>query len=296
MYKKIIKGAKLFLDYYVFPILSDETFLKLYYRLLVGRKLDLENPKGYNEKLQWLKLHDRNPEYSRLVDKFGVKKIVADIIGEEHVVPLVGGPWQSVDDIDIDMLPKKFVLKLSHDCGGVIICRDKDNFEWEKAKKILKKKLKHNYFYRGREWPYKNVSPCIFAEKYIENNGQNALNDYKFMCFDSIPRIMFVVTERDVSLKVDFFDMDFKHLPFARKYPNSHKEISKPESFELMKELAQKLAQNIHHVRVDFYEVDGQIYFGEYTFYPGGGFERFDPYEYDLLLGEMLTIDNNQEG
>ena len=290
MLKTAIKKIKAFLDYKVFWILSDETFLKFYYRIFIGRKLDLEHPKGYNEKLQWLKLHDRNEVYSSLVDKYQVKQIVGKIIGEEYVVPIVAGPWQSVDDIEFEKLPEKFVLKVSHDCGGVIICRNKNSFDWELSKKILKKKMKKNYFYMGREWPYKNVSPCIFAEEYLEIPMQGALTDYKFMCFDGIPRIMFTVTERDKGLKVDFFDMEFKHLPIIRKYPNNAKTIEKPESFELMKELSQKLAQNIPHVRIDLYEFNGRVYFGEYTFYPGGGFEKFASYEDDLKLGEMITV------
>lgn len=290
MSKAILKKIKYFVDYKLFRVLSDETVLRFYYRLFIGKKLDLKNPKGYNEKLQWLKLHDRNAEYTRLVDKYQVKQIVADMIGEEYVVPVIAGPWKSVDDIEIDKLPKKFVLKASHDCGSTFICEDKETFDWKQAKKKLKKALEVNYYYRGREWPYKNVVPCIFVEEYLEHQNRSSLTDYKFLCFNGVPRVMFIATERDKGLKVDFYDMDFKHLPIVRHYPNSRKKIDKPEHFELMKELAQTLAQDIPHVRIDFYENEGKVYFGEYTFYPGSGMEEFASYEDDLYLGEMITV------
>lgn len=289
MCRLALKRIKAFLEQKIFRILSDETFLKMYYRFFIGRKLDLDHPKGYNEKLQWLKLHDRNTEYSRLVDKYQAKQIAAKIIGEEYIVPVVGGPWKSIDDIETDKLPQKFVLKVSHDSGGVVICNDKKNFDWKKAKRKLKRALKSNYYYVGREWPYKNIVPCIFAEEYLDIQDESGLIDYKFMCFDGIPRVMFTVTERNKGTKVDFFDMNFNHLPIVRHYPNSQKEIKKPEQFELMKELSRKLAQDFPHVRIDFYEIEGKIYFGEWTFYPGNGLEEFDSYEDDLELGKMIT-------
>lgn len=292
MCKKILNEIKAFLEQTVFKLLSDEAFLKIYYSFFIGRRLDLEHPKGYNEKLQWLKLHDRNVEYIDLVDKYRVKQVVAHMIGEEYIVPVVAGPWKNVDDIEIEKLPKQFVLKVSHDSGGVIICRDKDQFDWRKAKKKLKKSLKSNYYYVGREWPYKDMVPCIFAEEYLDFGDEESLTDYKFMCFDGIPRIMFTVTERDTGqgIKVDFFDMDFKHLSIVRHYPNSQKDVHKPEQFELMKELSCTLAEKIPHVRIDFYEINGKVYFGEYTFYPGSGFEKFASYEDDLKLGKMITV------
>lgn len=286
----LVKKIKYFVDYKIFRWLSDKTVLKFYYRIFIGRKLDLEHPKGYNEKLQWLKLHDRNKEYTRLVDKYQVKQIVAEKIGKEYVVPVVAGPWKTVEEIEIDKLPDQFVLKASHDCGSTFICENKETFDWQQTKIKLKKALKANYYYMGREWPYKNVVPCIFAEQCLDIQHKGSLTDYKFLCFDGVPRIMFIVTERDKGLKVDFFDMDFRHLPIVRHYPNSQKEIGKPEHFDLMKELAAKLAQNIPHVRIDFYEIDGKVYFGEYTFYPGGGMEEFASYEDDLYLGKMITI------
>lgn len=286
----IIKNIKAYLEQSVFRVLNDETYLKLYYRFFIGRKLDLDYPKGYNEKLQWLKLHDRNPEYVQLVDKYKAKQIAAEIIGEQYIAPVIAGPWNSVEEIEIGDLPNKFVLKTSHDSGGVVICEDKQSFDWKKAKKKLKKALKYNYYYVGREWPYKNIVPCIFAEQYLECQDTGGLVDYKFMCFDGTPKLMFTVTERTSGIKVDFFDMDFKHLPIVRHYPNSVNEIKKPEHFELMKELSRKLAKDFPHVRIDFYEVGGRIFFGEWTFYPGNGLEEFSSYEEDLKIGEMITV------
>lgn len=286
----IVKKAKAYLEQNVFRVLSDETFLKLYYRFFIGRKLDLNHPQGYNEKLQWLKLHDRNPEYIQMVDKYKAKQVAAEIIGSQYIPPVIAGPWERVEEIDIEKLPDKFVLKVSHDSGGVVICDDKQTFDWKKAKRKLKKALKYNYYYVGREWPYKSIVPCIFAEEYLECHDDGGLVDYKFMCFNGVPKMMFTVTERTAGIKVDFFDMDFKHLPIVRHYPNSGHGIEKPGHFELMKELAQKLAKDFPHVRIDFYEIDGRIFFGEWTFYPGNGLEEFASYEDDLKLGEMITV------
>lgn len=184
------------LEQNVFKVLSDETFLKLYYRFFIGRKLDLDHPRGYNEKLQWLKLHDRNPEYIRLVDKYMAKQAAAELIGNQYFPSVIAGPWKGVEEIDIERLPEKFVLKVSHDSGGVVICDDKRTFNWKAAKKKLKKALKYNYYYVGREWPYKNIVPCIFAEEYLECHDDGGLTDYKFMCFNGVPKLMFTVTER----------------------------------------------------------------------------------------------------
>lgn len=286
----ILKNIKAYLEQSFLRVFSDETYLKLYYRFFIGRKLDLNHPKGYNEKLQWLKLHDRNPEYIQLVDKYQAKQVAAEMIGEQYITPVIAGPWKGIEEIDINELPNKFVLKASHDSGGVVICEDKQTFDWKKAKKKLKKALKYNYYYVGREWPYKNIVPCIFAEQYLECRDAGGLVDYKFMCFDGVPKLMFTVTERTSSIKVDFFDMDFNHLPIVRHYPNSVDKIKKPEHFELMKELSRKLAKDFPHVRIDFYEVDGRIFFGEWTFYPGNGLEEFESYEEDLKIGKMITV------
>lgn len=275
--------------------MSDEKYIKLKFYASLGKKLNLNNPKTYNEKLQWLKLYDRNPEYVAMVDKYLSKAFVAERIGEEYVVPLYG-VWDSFDEIDFDTLPDEFVLKTTHDCGGVVVCKDKNSFDKEKAKAFLEKHLKHEYFYHCREWPYKHVKPRIIAEKFMKDSkGQTeeGLTDYKFFCFGGEPKAMFIATDRakaGVETKFDFFDMEFNHLPFTNGHPNADKPIKKPEKFELMIELSKKLSAGLPHVRVDFYESEGNIYFGELTFFHWGGFVPFEPVEWDEKFGEWIKL------
>ena len=275
--------------------LNDEEYIKQMFKLKMGYELDLDNPKTYNEKLQWLKLYDRNPDYIPMVDKYLSKEYVAKRIGNEYVVPLYG-VWDSFDEIDFDTLPDEFVLKTTHDCGGVVVCKDKNSFDKEKAKAFLEKHLKHEYFYHCREWPYKHVKPRIIAEKFMKDSkGQTeeGLTDYKFFCFSGEPKAMFIATDRakaDVETKFDFFDMDFNHLPFTNGHPNSDKPIKKPENFELMIELSKKLSAGLPHVRVDFYESEGNIYFGELTLFHWGGFVPFEPVEWDEKFGEWIKL------
>jgi len=275
--------------------MDDEKYIKKMFKLNMGYELDLENPKTFNEKLQWLKLYYRNPDCTVMVDKYLSKKYVADRIGEEYVVPLYG-VWDGFDEIDFDSLPEQFVLKTTHDCGGVVVCKSKDEFNREKAKKFIEEHLKNEYFYHCREWPYKNVKPRIIAEKYMKDSkeqNEGGLTDYKFFCFDGEPKLMFIATDRaaeNVETKFDFFDMEFNHLPFTNGHPNSDKEIRKPEQFELMIELSRKLSKDIPHVRVDFYESDGKIYFGELTFYHWGGYVPFEPDEWDTKLGNWIQL------
>ena len=276
-------------------ILTDKTYLKIRYRLKFNKKLNLKNPQTFNEKLQWLKLYDRKPIYSLLVDKYEVKDYVSKRIGEEYVVPLYG-VWDKFEDIDFNTLPNQFVLKTTHDCGGVVVCKDKDSFDKEKARNFLEGHLKQEYFYYSREWPYKNVKPRIIAEKYMKDSKdqkEEGLTDYKFFCFDGEPKVMFIATDRakeNEETKFDFYDMEFNHLPFTNGHPNSDKVIEKPNQFELMKELCKKLSKDLPHVRVDFYESEGKIYFGELTLYHWGGMVPFNPEEWDYRLGSWIEI------
>ncbi len=257
--------------------------------------MNLDNPKTYNEKLQWLKLHDRKPEYSRMVDKAGAKKYVASIIGEEYIIPTLA-VYDRVEDIDFDALPNQFVLKCTHDSGGIVICKDKATLNKKAALRTLKKGLKTDYFYQNREWPYKNVRPRIIAEKYMSNNPnmpEEELSDYKWFCFDGEPKVMFIATDRynpKEETKFDFFDMDFNHLPFTNGHPNTTKKIGKPVGFETMKDLAAKLSKGMPQVRVDFYDVGGHIYFGELTFFHWSGMMPFTPNEWDYKFGEWITL------
>lgn len=272
-------------------ILSDKAYLKLTYRIRFGEKLDLNNPVSYNQKLQWLKLYDRNPNYIKMVDKIAVKDYVKNIIGEQYIIPTIG-VWEKFDDIDFDSMPNQFVLKCNHDSGSVVVCKNKEKLDIIKAKKKLSKALKTDAFYWGREWPYKMVERKILAEKYMEDSYSKELKDYKFMCFNGKVKCSFVGSERfsNDGLKITFFDREWNVMPFERHYPKSLKEIKKPENYEEMIKLAEKLSDGIPFVRVDFYEVSGKIYFGELTFFPGSGWEEFRPREWDDKMGNWIKI------
>lgn len=267
--------------------LPDKLYLKLWYRYVTGEKLNLNNPQTFNEKLQWLKLYDRNPLYTKLVDKYEVREYIKEKIGEEYLIPLLG-VWNNVSEIDFESLPNQFVLKTTHDSGGVVICKDKENFNIEKAKKFLSKHLQNNFYYSGREWPYKNVKPRIIAEKYLDFD----IKDYKFMCFNGKMKCSFVCSERHTNgLKVTFFDKDWNKLPFERVFPCSKDILDKPKMYDRMLIVSEILSTNIPFVRVDFYEIDNKIYFGELTFYPGNGIEWFNPKKWDYKLGDMINLD-----
>lgn len=270
--------------------MSDEKFLKINFYLRMGSQLDLNNPQTFNEKLQWLKLHNRKPEYTTMVDKYAVKQYVADKIGAEHIIPTLG-VWNHFDEIDFDTLPNQFVLKCNHDCGSIVICTDKSKLDKKKAKQKLERAFGKNYFWKGREWPYKDVKPRIFAEQYMVDDSGSELKDYKLMCFSGKVKCSFTVSERFLGgLKVTFYDNNWDRMPFERHYPAADKDIPKPTQFERMIAAAEILSTNIPFVRVDFYEVKGKMYFGEMTFFPGGGLEEFTPVEWDYTLGSWLDL------
>lgn len=276
-----------------FKWLPDKTYLSVYYESVFDKKLDLNNPKTFNEKLQWLKLYDRNPLYTSIVDKYDAKSIVKNLIGEEYIIPTLG-VWERYEDIDLDKLPNQFVLKCTHDSGGLFICKDKTQLDEAAMKKKIVASLKKNFFWLGREWPYKNIKPRIIAEVYMEEAGRTELRDYKFMCFNGKVKCSFVCTERysHDGLKVTFFDREWKKMPFGRHYPVSKEEIEKPQNYEKMIYLSEVLAKDIPFVRVDFYEIDGKVYFGEMTFYPGSGFEEFNPAKWDEIIGSWLKLES----
>ena len=278
--------------------IPDGMYLKLVYRILLGKELDLDNPQTFNEKLQWLKLHDRNPVYSDLVDKYEVKKIVGKIIGKQYIIPNLGGVYDRFEDIKFDDLPNQFVIKCTHDSGGIVVVRDKAELNIERAKKKIDKALKKNFYYMGREWPYKNVKPRIIVEKYMENRDHSDLKDYKFFAFDGVVKALFVASDRQSSeeTKFDFYDMEFRHLNIINGHPNSTVPISKPETFETMRELAEKISKGIPHCRVDFYEVNGKAYFGEITFSHWSGFVPFEPEEWDRKFGEWIKLPEQYGG
>ena len=274
----------------VFNWMPDEMYLKIQYRLALHKRLDLKNPVTYNDKIQWLKIHDRRPEYTMMVDKYAVRDYIGKMIGEQYCIPLVGGPWKSFKEIDFDALPDQFVLKCNHDSGGLVICKDKSKLDKAAAEKKINKSLRRNFYWANREWPYKNVKPCIIAEQYMVDESGYELKDYKFFCFDGVPKAMFIATDRNTHTKFDFFDMDFNHLPFTNGHPCADHTPEKPKGFEEMKQLAGILSKGIKQVRVDFYEINGRVYFGELTFSHWSGMVPFEPEEWDYRFGEWINL------
>ena len=274
---------------YALRFLPDEWYIQLNYFAHFKRLCNFKNPVSYNEKLNWLKLHDKNPLYTRIVDKYEAKEYVAELIGDEYIIPTLG-VWDRFDDIDFDALPDQFVLKCTHDSEGLAIVRDKNKLDKAAVKAKIEAALEQNFYYIGREWPYKNVKPRIIAEKYMEDHVDGELRDYKFFCFDGEPKALFIASERATSVKFDYFDLDFNHLDIKQKYPNADKPIRKPETFDQMIELSRKLSNGFPHVRVDFYEVDGKLYFGELTFYHFSGFMPFQPEKWDKVFGDWLKL------
>lgn len=275
-----------------FNWMSDKMYLKMIYRIKMGKKLNLDNPQTYNEKLQWIKLYDRREEYTRMVDKYEVKDYVSKIIGEEYIIPTLS-VWNNENEIDFDSLPNQFVLKCTHDSGGLVICKDKSKLNKEAVKKKLAECLKHSFFWGMREWPYKNVKPRVIAEQYMEDET-GELRDFKFFCFDGEVKALFIATDRTKSeeTKFDFFDEDFNHLAFTNGHPNAEIPPSKPVCFEEMKSLAAKLSKGIPQVRVDFYEIRGKVYFGEMTFFHWSGMTPFVPEEWDYTFGSWIKLPN----
>lgn len=279
------------------PIIPDKTYLKLLFRLRMGYRLNLDTPQTFNEKLQWLKLYNRKPEYTQMVDKVGAKEYVASIIGEEYIIPTIG-VWDRVEDIDWGALPNQFVLKCTHDSGGIVICSDKSKLDITAAKKKLKRGLKRDFYAQNREWPYRNVKRRIICEEYMVDESGYELKDYKWFCFNGEPKALYIATDRVIEgeeTKFDFFDTDFNHLPFTNGHPNSPRPVLKPQGFEKMKELAAKLSQGHPHLRVDFYDINGKIYFGELTFYHMSGIAPFDPIEWGYKFGEWIKLPNNKQ-
>lgn len=277
--------------------MNDSMFLKFCYRVKFGRALNLSNPKAYTEKLQWLKLYDRKPEYTTMVDKYEVKKYVSERIGEKYIIPTLG-VWNSPDKIVWDSLPDKFVLKCTHDSGTVIIVKDKSKLDKVATIKKLNKWLKRDFFMIGREWPYKNVQHRIIAEEFIpSDSSRKDLPDYKFFCFDGKVKGLFIATDRHTpgeDVKFDFYDENFNHLPFLQGHAHAKLTPIKPCHFEEMKQAAEKLAKGLSQVRVDFYDVGDRVLFGEITLFHMSGFQPFIPEEWDFRIGKMLNLPDHK--
>lgn len=272
--------------------MPDREYLSKRFKARLGYPLNLDDPVTFNEKLQWLKLYDRRPEYTTMVDKYAVKKYVADIIGEQYIIPTLG-VWDRFEDIDFDKLPNQFVLKCTHDSGGLVVCKDKTKLNKSKAKKKIEKCLKNNYFYLGREWPYKNVHPRIIAEQYMEDNQSSELRDYKFFCFNGRVEFLYLSEglENHETARISYVSLDWEKMPFCRDDYKPFEQLPpKPDNLEEMVRIAEELSAGIPHVRVDFYNVNGQILFGELTFYSGSGFTKFDPESSDFEIGKLLEL------
>ena len=274
-----------------FNWMSDERYLKIAYWCKIHKKLNLDEPKTFNEKLQWLKLHDRRPVYQTMVDKYDVKAYVSKLIGEKYVVPTLG-VYDSFQDINFDALPSQFVIKCTHDSGSIAICRDKESFNKAKAKQIIEKGLRHNPYWAAREWPYKHIRPRIIIEQYLSEEGSQDLKDYKFFCFNGEVRCFKIDLDRFSYHRANYYDCDCNILPFGEiAYPADYeREIEFPENIKEMMMLAERLAKDTIFSRVDFYNVNGQIYFGEITFFPAGGFGIIKPDEWDKRLGDWISI------
>lgn len=273
-------------------ILPDKIYLKMLYKNIFSKKLDLNNPQTFNEKLQWLKLNDKKDIYTTMVDKYEAKKYVGDIIGEEYIIPTLG-IYNNFDDINFDKLPNQFVIKCTHDSGGLVICKDKSTFDKEKARKKINKCLKKNFYYEFREWPYKNIKPRIIIEKYIEDSNSKLI-DYKIQCINGKVDNIFLCVDRNSSdgVKYYYFDKDWNYLNYCN-YDNVNLNmysLKKPENFEKMVLIAEELSKGFSEMRIDFYNVDGKIYFGEITLYTNAGFDTTITEEADKIMGKKLKI------
>jgi hypothetical protein len=277
--------------------IDDERCTRLLYKGLYNREINLDNPKTYTEKLNWLKLYDRKPAYTKMVDKYVVRDMISNTIGKEYLIPLIGGPWESADDIDFHNLPNQFVLKCNHDCGSVYICKDKNEIDYDLVSRRFEMKLKANFYYMHREWVYKNVPPRVIAEEYIQENSSGGLTDYKFFCFHGEPKIVLIEFNRD---KAAFFKSPPSNYYLINGWENlnfntpnvTDKDIMNPtpKCLPEMLDIARTLSRNLPHVRIDLYDIDGRIYFSEITFTNFGGFPMSIPEEWDKRMGSWIDL------
>lgn len=276
-------------------IMPDKWFLQIVYYRVFNRKLDLKAPKYYSEKLQWMKLYDRNPLYTYVVDKDSAKEYISNLIGDEYIIPTIG-KWKSAEEIDFDALPNQFVLKCTHDCGGIVIVKDKRNIDKESIMNKLNSRLNRNYYLKEREWPYKNIVPQIIAENYIDESGElnlGILNDYKFYCFEGKIDCVMVCLERYKHAHpiFVFYDLNWNRLYYLKEEPNEQYSVCKPDNFDKMIEIVTKISSCFKCVRVDLYNVNGKILFGELTFFNQGGFDIDISEETDKYWGSLFSID-----
>lgn len=274
-------------------LIPDKMYIQLMHYYHKRSLVNFHNPKLFSEKQQWLKIYDRRPEYTVMVDKYLVRSYIEEKLGKEYLIPLVGGPWTSTEEVNLSILPEQFVLKCSNG-NGVEICIDKSKFDFDSAKTRLEYSMKNNLFWYSREWPYKNSNSVIIAEEYLQED----IVDYKFYCFNGIPKYVIIITNRfgPGGAYGDMYDMEGNHLPVKDiDFPNNpHRRPSLPNSFEEMKEIAYKLSSGIPFVRIDLYEKDSRPFFGEITFFDAAGFPKFDPPEFDIELGNLIQLPNKK--
>ena len=288
--KWIEKNFERLARYHLLNWMPDKVYLKIKFFLRFKKKLNLNNPITFNEKMQWLKIYDRKPEYAIMVDKYEVKEYVKSIIGERYIIPTLGR-WQRFCDINFDVLPEQFVLKCTHDSGGIVIVRNKDEFNKQLAKNKLEKSLRNNYYWLGREWPYKHTKPQIIAEKYMEDRNNTNLSVYKIFNFQGQPNIIQVIqNDKLPNETIDYYTTDWKKLDFRQNYPNSNMLLRKPVLLGEMLSLAKQLSRGFSFIRTDFYIINEEIYFSEFTFYSDAGFAKFEPEKWDFLLGEEIIL------
>lgn len=291
IFKKILRHSVNFFLSIFGRFLNDKNYFRLQYFVILGRFPNIDNPILFTEKLQWLKLYDHNPVYTKIVDKYEVKNIISKIIGDKYLIPTLG-VWNSPEEIDFDSLPNQFVLKTTFGGGGdgIVICRDKSRLNIDETIKKLKKSFNTDPYIRAREWPYKNVPRRIIAEQYMEDDS-GELRDYKFYCFNGVPKVMLVASNRFTNHNFNYFDMDFNVLPITSAMgAQSDVKMERPEGFEEMKEVATKLSRNFAHVRVDLYSSGGKVLFGELTLYDSSGYDDLNSKEWNKRFGDWITL------
>lgn len=275
--------------------MPDDKYIKKKYKAIFNKKLDLDNPQTFNEKLQWLKINNRKDIYTTMVDKYKVKEYISAQVGEKYVVPTLG-IYDKFDDIEFDKLPNQFVIKCTHDSGGIIICNDKSKLDRVNAKKIITKSLKRNFYLIGREWPYKNVKPRIIIEPLLHNKNGDGLIEFNMFCFNGIPKIIMVCYgDKKKNRYNDFYDENFKRIKMGITYKYSDQQMQKPSNYYDMIKISKIISKDIPFLRVDFYLVDNEIKLGELTFFHWSGFGKFYPQEYDYKFGQLLDINTKRK-
>ncbi len=274
----------------LFNWMPDKQYLKQMYRSMTGDRLNLSNPITFNEKIQWLKLYDRNPLFVKCADKYMVREHISDLLGRRYLSKIYG-TFNNFDEINFDNLPESFVIKCTHDSGGVVICSDKSSFSIEEARDKINRNLKKNFYFFGREWVYKKISPRIICEEYLVDESGTELKDYKIFCFNGEPKIIQVDFNRFENHKRNIYTIDWEFIDLQIEFPNDPTTIlTKPDTLEEMLNSASILSSGIKHVRIDLYSVSGKIIFGEMTFYHGSGYEKFYPEKYNHLFGEWIAL------